>query len=196
MVTEDRLRAQAPPRETLQAQDLRDLLGLNAGDHPSLCKQVPAAEPAGRVRSAERHDHVAGLVHRVRLVNDVPLRASNAAVWVHCLASGEMGADNVQPCSGVTDVRVSTRHVYRLRRGGRARGQIAQETVKTLQTHGDHVAHHDGQGQHHLSVVVALLMLRACWVDQPQQRCGAWCQAVWTPLGSTRLRGERRRALC
>jgi hypothetical protein len=80
MVTEDRLRAKAPHLETRQAPDLRSSLGGTEGDHPSLGKPVQAAEPAGRVSDAERHDHVAGLVQRFRVVNDVPLRASNAEV--------------------------------------------------------------------------------------------------------------------
>jgi len=49
IVTADRLRANAPPSETLQASDLRSLLGVKAGDHTSLCEPVQAAEQAGRV---------------------------------------------------------------------------------------------------------------------------------------------------
>jgi hypothetical protein len=41
---------------------------------------VQAAEHAGRVTYDERDDRAAGLVHRFRLVNDVPLNASNADV--------------------------------------------------------------------------------------------------------------------
>jgi hypothetical protein len=196
LVTEDRLSSHAPPIATLQAHALRDILGVKAGDHTDLFKPVQAAEHAGRVSYAERHDHVAGRVHRCRLVNDVPLNESNADVWGNCIESWDMGADNVQPCSGVTDWRVSTRHVYRLMGGGRARWKIEHETFKTLQNQGDHVEHHDGHGQQHLSVVLAMLMLLAFLVDQTQQRCGALLQAVWTQLGSKRLLWERMRALC
>lgn len=196
MVTADRLSAQAPPIETLQAHDLRYLLGVKAGDHPSLFKRVQAAEYAGRVSSSARHDHVAGLVPRLRLVNDVPLNDSNADGWVHGLEYGEMGADQVQQFSWVTDLRVSQRHVYRLRRGGRARWKIAHETCNPLKHQGDHLDHHDGHGQQYLSVVFALLMRLAFVVDQTQQRCGALLQAVGPKLGSKRLRWERMSALC
>ena len=90
---------------------------------------------------------------------------------------------------------MSTRHVFHLLRGGRARWTIEQETFKTLKNQGDHVAHHDGHGQHHLSVVLAMLMMRAFVVDQTQPRCCAVLQAVWSKLGSKRLRWERMRAL-
>jgi len=43
-------------------------------------------------------------------------------------------------------------------------------------------------------VVFALLLLLAFLVDQAQQRCGAWCRAVWRQLGRKRLLWERRRA--
>jgi hypothetical protein len=195
MVTEDRLSANAPPSETLQAYELRYMLGVKAGDHADLFKQVQAAEHAGRVRYAERHDHVAGLVHRVRFVNDVPLNASHPDVWVNCITYGEMGPDTVPHFSWVTDVRVNQRHVFRLLQGGRARWKIEHETLNTLQNQGYHFEHHDGHGQQNLSIVLATLMMLAFWVDQTQQLCGALFQAVWAKLGSKRLLWERMRAL-
>jgi hypothetical protein len=195
MVTEDRRSSNAPHLETLQAHDRRDILGVQEGDHTSLFKQVQAAEHAGRVSYSERHDHVAGLVHRFRLVNDGPLNASHADVGVNFIEYWEMGADNVQHFSGVTDVRVRKRHMYRLMGGGRARWKIENETFHTLKNQGYHFEHHDGHGQQHLSVVLAMLMMLAFVVDQTQQRCCALFQAVWTKLGSKRLRWERMRAL-
>ena len=44
-------------------------------------------------------------------------------------------------------------------------------------------------------MVCATLMMLAFVVDQIQQRCGAFCRAVWTKLGSKRLWWERLRAL-
>jgi hypothetical protein len=49
LVTEDRLRATAPPIETLHDYGCHYILGGKAGDHPDLCKPVQVAEPAGRV---------------------------------------------------------------------------------------------------------------------------------------------------
>ena len=195
IVTEDSLSSNAPHIETLQAHDLRDMLGVKEGDHTYLFKQVQAAEHAGRVRYAERHDHVAGLVHRVRLGNDVPRNESHADGWGNCIESWEMGAANVQHGRGVTNLRVSKRHVYRLMGGGRARWKIANETFPTLKNQGYHFEHHDGHGQQNRSVVLARLMRLAFVVDQTQQRCCAVLQAVWTKLGRTRLRWERLRAL-
>jgi hypothetical protein len=171
-------------------------LGVQEGDHALLFQQVQAAAQDGRVPSYERHDRAAGVVHRLRFVNDVPLNASHAAVRVNVIEYWEGGAAQAQHFSWVTDVRVSKRNVFDLMRGGRARWRIAKETCKTLKNPGNTCAHNDGHGQHNLSVVFAMLMMLAFLVNQTQQLWCALLQAVWAKLGSKRLRWERMRALC
>src|SRR6058998_2174766 len=195
IVTEDGLSSNAPHIETLHDHDLHYILGVKEGDHAHLFTQVQAAEHAGRVTYYERHDRAAGLRHRFRFVNDVPLNASNAHVRVHCIEYWEMGADKVQHFSWVTDLRVNKRNVYHLMRGGRARWKIENETCNTLKNQGYHFEHNYGHGEQHLSVVFAMLMILAFLVDQTQQLCCALFQAVWTKLGSKRLWWERMRAL-
>ena len=171
IVTADRLSAHAPPIDTLHDHGLHAILGVKEGDHASLCQPGEAAEHAGRVTASERHDRAVGVVHRFRLVNDVPLHASNADVRVHGIAYGEMGADTVQHCSWVTDMRVHKRNVFHLMRGGRARWKRDNATCKTLQNQGDHFAHTDGHGEQHLSVVFAMVMMLAFLVDPTPQLC-------------------------
>src|SRR6266478_4759324 len=96
IVTEDSLSSNAPHIETLQAYDLRYLLGVKEGDHAYLFKQVQAAEHAGRVTYYERHDRAAGVVHRFRFVNDVPLNESHTDVRVNFIEYWERSADKVQ----------------------------------------------------------------------------------------------------
>ncbi len=141
LVTEDSLSANAPHIEALHAHDLRYILGVKEGDHTYVFQQVEAAEQAGRVTSYERHDRAAGLVHRFRFGNDIPLNQANADVRGHFLAYGDMGTEKVQHLSWVTDVRVSKRNVYALMRGGRARWKIENETFNTLKNQGDHFEH-------------------------------------------------------
>ncbi len=195
IVTEDSLSSNAPHIETLHAHGLHYILGVKAGDHPSLFQQVEAAEHAGRVTYDARHDRAVGVEHRLRFVNDVPLHASNADVRVHCIEYWERGAHKVQHFSWVTDLRVSKRNVYHLLRGGRARWKIENETCNTLKNQGYHFAHTYGHGTQHLSVVCATIMMLAFLVDQTQQLCCALFRAVWAKLGSKRLLWERMRAL-
>jgi len=189
------LRANAPHIETLHEHGLHYLLGVKEGDHAHLFTQVQAAEHAGRVTYYERHDRAAGGGHRCRFVNDVPLKASNADVRGNVIAYGDIGHAQTQHLSWVTDLRVSKRTVYRLMRGGRARWKIAHETCNTLKKQGDNCEHTYGQGEQHLSVACAMVMLLAFLVDQTHQLCCAVFRAVWTKLGSKRLLWERMRAL-
>jgi hypothetical protein len=195
IVTEDSLSSNAPHIETLQAHGLHYILGVKAGDHAYLFQQVQAAEHAGRVTVYERHDRATGLVHRFRFLNDVSLNASHAEVRVNFIEYWEMGQDKVQHFSWVTDLRVNTRNVFHLMRGGRARWKIENETFNTLKNQGYNFEHNYGHGEQHLSVVFAMLMLLAFLVDQAQQLCCALFQAVWAKLGSKRMLWERLRAL-
>ena len=195
IVTEDSLSSNAPHIETLHDYGCHYILGVKEGDHAYLFEQVQAAEHAGQVTYYERHDRAAGVVHRFRFVNDIPLNASNPDVQVNFIEYWEHGDGKSQHFSWVTDLRVNKRNVYRLMRGGRARWKIENETFNTLKNQGYNFEHNYGHGTKHLSVVFAMLMMLAFLVDQAQQLCCALFQAVWAKLGSKRLLWERMRAL-
>ena len=65
----------------------------------------------------------------------------NVDVRVNCIEYWEVGPTKVHHGSWVTDLRVSTRNVLHLMRGGRARWKIANETFNTLKNQGDHFEH-------------------------------------------------------
>ena len=195
IITEDSLSSNAPHIETLRAHQLHYILGVKEGDHAYLFKQVEMAEQIGRVAHYERHDRAMALVHRFRFVNDVPLNESHADVRVNFIEYWEIGEDQVQHFSWVTDLWVNKRNVYHLMRGGRARWKIENETFNTLKNQGYHFEHNYGHGTQNLSVVFAIVMMLAFVVDQTQQLCCALFRAVWAKLGSKRLLWERLRAL-
>src|SRR6266446_1945720 len=195
IITEDGLSSNAPHIETLHDYGCHYILGVKEGDHGYLFAQVQVAEEEGRVTHYQRHARAAGVMHRFRFVNNVPLNASRADVRVNFIEYWEIGQNQVQHFSWVTDLRVSKRNVYKLMRGGRARWKIENETCNTLKNQGDNFEPNYGHGEQHLSVVFATLMMRAFLVDQTQQLCCALFQAVWAKLGSKRLRWERMRAL-
>src|SRR5256886_1843298 len=195
IITEDALSSNAPHIETLHDSGCHSILGVKEGDHAYLFEHVQAAERAERVTYYERHDRAAGVVHRFRFVNDMALNASRADVRVNFIEYWEIGPDQVQHFSWVTDLRVTQRNVYKLMRGGRARWKIENETFNTLKNQGYNFEHNYGHGEQNLSVVFATLMMLAFLVDQTQQLCCALFRAVWTQLGSKRLLWERMRAL-
>jgi hypothetical protein len=195
IITEDALSSNVPHIETLHDYGCHYILSVKEGDHAYLFKQVQAAAAVGRVTSYERHDHAAGLVHRFRFVNDMPLNGSRTDVRVNFIEYWEISQDQVQHFSWVTDLRVSKRNVYTLMRGGRARWKIENETFNTLKNQGYNFEHNYGHGEQNLSVVFVMLMMLAFLVDQTQQLCCALFRAVWAKFGSKRLLWERMRAL-
>ena len=156
---------------------------------------MEAADDAGGVSYYERHDRAAGLVHRFRFVNDMPLNGSRKDVRVNFIEYWEVGQTQVQHFSWVTDLRVNRRNVYKLMRGGRARWKIENETFNTLKNQGYNFEHNYGHGEKNLSVVFAMLMLLAFLVDQTQQLCCNLFRAVWAKLGSKRQLWESMRSL-
>jgi hypothetical protein len=195
LITEDALSSNAPPIETLHDYGCHYILGVKEGDHTSLFTQVQAAAAAGHVPYYERHDRAAEVVHEFRFVNDMPLNGARGDVRGNFIEDWERGPEQVQPCSWVTDLRVSKRNVYKLMRGGRARWKIENETCNTLKNQGYHFEHNYGHGEQNLSVVLAMLMRLAFLVDQTQQLWCALLRAVWAKFGSKRLWWERMRAL-
>lgn len=195
IVTDEGLSANAPHIDTLHDAGCHALLGVQEGDPGSLFKQVHAAEHAGRVRHDARHDRAAGIAHRLRWSNDLPLNASRPDVRVNCIEYWEVSQDHGQYLSWVTDFRVHKDNVDKLMRGGRARWKREHATCNTLKNQGDNFDHTSGHGAPNLSVVLAVLMMLAFLVDQTQQRCCALLRAVWETLGSKRLLWERMRAL-
>jgi Transposase DDE domain len=195
IVTEDSLSSNAPHIQVLQDHNLHYILGVKEGDHASLFEHVAAAEQAGRVTYYDRDDSETGLRHRFRFVSDLPLNEAHADLRVNFLECWEWDGDQVQHFSWVTDLRVNKGTVYQLMRGGRARWRIENETFNTLKNQGYHFEHNYGHGYQHLSVVFAVLMMLAFFVDQVQQLCCPLFQAVWAKLGSKRRLWERMRAL-
>jgi hypothetical protein len=195
IVTEDSLSSNAPHLQVLQEYHLHYILGVKEGDHAYLFEQVEAAEHAGRVTYYDREDPETGLRHRFRFVSDVPLNASKGDLRVNFLECWEWDQAQVQHFSWVTDLRVNKGTVYQLMRGGRARWHIENETFNTLKNQGYHFEHNFGHGYQHLSVVFAVLMMLAFFVDQVQQLCCPLFQAVWATLGSKRRLWEKVRAL-
>jgi Transposase DDE domain len=195
IITEDALSSNAPHIETLHDSGCHYILGVKEGDHTYLFQQVEAADEAGGVRYYERHDRAAGLVHRFRFVNDMPLNGSRKDVRVNFIEYWEVGQDQVQHFSWVTDLRVNRRNVYKLMRGGRARWKIENETFNTLKNQGYNFEHNYGHGEKNLSVVFAMLMMLAFLVDQTQQLCCNLFRAVWAKLGSKRQLWESMRSL-
>lgn len=175
-ITEDALSPNAPHIREIRQYGYHFILGVKAGDHAYLFEQVARARQEGRTTEYEVRQ--GKIVHRFSFVNGMPLNESNSDVLVNLVEYWEIRPDKTQHFSWVTDFTVTTLNVMAIMRGGRARWKVENETFNTLKNQGYHFEHNYGHGQHHLSVVLALLMMLAFLVDQTQQLADALFQAA------------------
>jgi hypothetical protein len=177
IIIEDALSANAPHLNSLKQHKFRFILGVKPGDHTYLFDDVARAQTAGKTTEFERVE--AGVTHRFRFLNEVPLNESNPEVRVNFLEYWEIKGDKTQHFSWITDFTISETNAFDLMRGGRSRWKIENETFNTLKNQGYQFEHNFGHGQNNLSVVLALLMMLAFAVDQAQQLACQLFQAAW-----------------
>ena len=175
-ITEDALSPNAPHIREIRRSGYHFILGVKAGDHAYLFEQVARARQAGQTTEYEVRQ--GKIVHRFSFVHGMPLNESNADVQVNFVEYWEIRPDKTQHFSWVTDFTVTSLNGMLIMRGGRARWKVENETFNTLKNQGYHFEHNYGHGQHHLSGVLAMLMMLAFLVDQIQQLADALFQAV------------------
>jgi len=194
IITEDALSANAPHLEELEKHNLHYILGVKTGDHAFLFEQVAAAHQAGLTTEVESNG--AGVIHRFRFLNQVPLNKSHPDRLVNFVEYWEIKKNGkIQHFSWITDFTVTADNVFQIMRGGRARWKIENETFNTLKNQGYHFEHNFGHGDKNLSVVFALLMMLAFLVDQVQQAACRLFQAVLNKIGCRTRVWEHIRSL-
>jgi hypothetical protein len=194
IITEDALSANAPHLEELEKHNLHYILGVKTGDHAFLFEQVAAAHQAGLTTEVEING--AGVIHRFRFLNQVPLNKSHPDRLVNFVEYWEIKKNGkIQHFSWITDFTVTVDNVFQIMRGGRARWKIENETFNTLKNQGYHFEHNFGHGDKNLSVVFALLMMLAFLVDQVQQAACRLFQAVLNKIGCRTRVWEHIRSL-
>ena len=194
IITEDALSANAPHLEELEKHNLHYILGVKTGDHAFLFEQVAAAHQAGLTTEVEING--AGVIHRFRFLNQVPLNKSHPDRLVNFVEYWEIKKNGkIQHFSWITDFTVTADNVFPIMSGGRTRWKIENETFNTLKNQGYHFEHNFGHGDKNLSVVFALLMMLAFLVDQVQQAACRLFQAVLNKIGCRTRVWEHIRSL-
>ena len=146
---------------------MRDLIGVKEGAQEALFEAVPARLRAGVCEERDVTDE-RGVAHGDCFVTAPPLNQTHPPLRVNDLEYGAVEGEHERLWSGITDLRLTCDTSEPIRRGGRARWKIENETCTTRKTQGDERAHHYGHGPQHLAPVFALLTLLAFLVDQAQ----------------------------
>ena len=168
IVVEDGLASNGPHIKHLKDLNYRFILGAKASDHSYLFEWVDKTAQT----ATYEHTDDAGVHHRFRYLNNVPLNDTHFELEVNFLEYWETKPTGKrQHFSWVTDIVIGEDNLMILMRGGRARWKIENETFNTLKNHGYHFEHNFGHGHKHLSTVMVYLMMLAFLIDQIQQRC-------------------------
>jgi hypothetical protein len=186
IVTEDGLSANGPHIKWIQSLGWGYILVAKPKDHTELFARVEAAVADGSIATYQYLERQTGTIHCFRWLNQVPLNASHPDLLVNFLEYWEIdGKLQVQYYnSWVTHIPCSRKTVPVIKRGGRARWKVENETFNTLKNQGYHFEHNYGHGQKNLSVVLAFVMLLAFFVDQIQQLCNPLFGAAWEKCGT------------
>jgi hypothetical protein len=180
IVVEDALAANAPHIETLQALDMRFILGVKPGSHYALFEDAEQALAQGEGHTLEQVDaDDARITHSFRWVEDLALNDSHKQLRVHFLDYEQIGPKKTQHFTWITDLPLTPDTVYTIMRGGRCRWKIENETFNTLKNQGYHLEHNYGHGSQYLASVFAYLTMLAFLVDQLQKHtCPLFQQAL------------------
>jgi hypothetical protein len=131
-----------------------------------------------------------------RYANAVPLNSSHKNLWVNYIDYWEERPDKTQYIYAcVTDIPLTADNVADVVRAGRSRWKVENETFNTLKNLGYNLEHNYGHGKKHLSTVFATLMMLAFLVDQIQEACCHYFQAMRARFYSRKLLWEIMRGL-
>jgi hypothetical protein len=164
-------------------------------DHIYLNTAVDTRMNGGRGKSLEIRE--GNTTRQYRYLNPVPLNQSHPDLLVNDLEYHELKeGKTTYHGSWITDLELTPNNVYQVRRAGRTRWKIENETFNTLKTQGYHLEHNYGHGKRDLATVLATLMILHFLIDQVQELAGPLFQAARHRCYSRHQWWERRRAYC
>lgn len=134
--------------------------------HPTLYQWIDSlAGVAGLESHRERHwNGRHGEIWSYRFVNQIPLRAGEAAMlvnWLELTITHEDTGKQLFHNAWVTNHQVTLRNVALLAKRGRTRWKVENENINVLKTKGYNLEHNFGHGQSHLSNVFFSLNILA-----------------------------------
>ena len=194
IVVEDALHANAPHLRQLTGYGWQYVVNVKPDSHTSLFQQFAGRLSRGDVSRMEQRTPD-GVTHRYVWPSHLCLNDSALDVTVNFLQYEETSRDGqVTTWTWATNLPLTQRTVERVRRAGRSRWKIENETFNTLKNQGYHCEHNYGHGVKNLATNLALLMFLAFLVDQIQQRCCQTFQRLRAGLGSKTKLGEALRS--
>jgi Transposase DDE domain len=196
IVVQDALFATGPHIKLLKSLDIRFILVVKEGDHPTLFETIQANYEQEQMQGYSYYDEKEKATFVLRFVPGVPLNKSHPELLVNYLEQTKVIAGEEQILwTWVTDLQLTEETCHDVMRGGRSRWKVENETFNTLKTQGYHLEHNYGHGQQHLATVFVLLMMLAFFIDQIQESGCRFFQQARRRFRSRTSLWERMRAL-
>ncbi|MDQ3255223.1 MAG: transposase [Acidobacteriota bacterium] len=151
LLVEDALYANAPHLRYIQSYGWSYVLNVKPDSHQSLVRQFAGREASGQVSELRRTDAF-GVEHYFAWTSGLCLCDSAIDVRVNYLLYEQTDKKGqVTRWTWITNLELSARAVERVRRAGRSRWQIENETFNTLKNQGYHFEHNYGHGTQNAS---------------------------------------------
>lgn len=168
ILIEDGLSSTAPHIRMIEEFDLKYILVAKPGDHEFLFEQLETSQET-LYHEITTDD---GIYHQFRFLNDASLNKSNRDLKTNIIEYRQTDLKGKElNFSWITNIRVSTKNILKISKGGRARWKIENETFNTLKNLGYNFEHNYGHGKKYLSTNLCLLMMLAFLIDQVQEIC-------------------------
>lgn len=188
----DGISSNAPYIRLLEENNLKYLLVAKPGDHQFLFDAIEESEDEQYCEVADDK----GVMHQFRFVNGIALNKSNPDVQVNFVEYMQTDPKGKElKFSWVTNIQITSKNVFALMRGGRARWKIENETFNTLKNLEYNFEHNYGHGKKYLSTNLCFLMMLAFLIDQVQAISCKLFQAIRKKLGAFRVLCETVRVL-
>jgi Transposase DDE domain len=195
LLVEDALYANAPHVRQILGYGWKFVLTVKPDAHQCLFQQFEGRAARGQVKERRETD-AQGVQHHYRWTTHLCLNEGAIDVHVNFLWYQQTDKQGqVTTWTWITNLPLTAATVEKVRRAGRSRWKIENETFNTLKNQGYHFEHNYGHGTQQLATILALLMLLAFLVDQIQQRCSQVFRQVWRGLGTKAKVWELRRSL-
>jgi len=195
ILLQDALACNGPHIKLLKANHYSFIITAKPATNSLLLKTVLSGLQEGSTREVTG-TNANGWECGYRYANNIPLNHAHQDLLVNYIDYWEKRPnepDYIYAC--VTDIPLTADNVADVVRAGRSRWKVENETFNTLKNLGYNLEHNYGHGKQHLSTVFANLMMLAFLIDQIQEVCCHYFQALRARFYSRKLLWEVMRGL-
>lgn len=179
VITADAIGANGPYIQTILDNKMSYIIVAKPTGNKSLFEFISGIE------LEEQEIILEGVKYSFKFLNDIPLNDTYSDLLVnyfHCTETDLQTGDKKE-CSWITNIKITTKNVFKLMKAGRSKWKIENETFNTLKNQGYSYEHNFGHGSKNLTTVFSILIMLAFLLDQAQELLCRYFQAALAKAG-------------